>query len=232
MLKFTIKSNLLYKHLTSAKYFAEKLKIRKDYYQILGISKTATEEEIKTAYRALAKRFHPDVNIGEEKHEPNVEKFRDIAEAYAVLSNKTMRLDYDMRLKQYPDMIYNAEKMKNMEENKPERDLAGNKVKPSPLKGSYAEYRLEKLKEWRKKFDVDNHGFYKGGVPRRNGGATRGNAWAPPGVFHSPFYHNEEVHDNPHARPHVAMKEAQDHRRFMNGIDYIFIVYTFFSLQK
>lgn len=53
--------------------------------------------------------------------------------------------------------------MKNMDESRKNRDDTGNEIKPGPLKGSYAEYRMEKLKEWRKKFNVDDHGFYKGG---------------------------------------------------------------------
>jgi len=196
--------------------FAEKAKVRKDYYQILGIPKSATEEEIKTAYRSLAKRFHPDVNVGAEKHEPNVEKFRDIAEAYAVLSNKTLRLDYDTRMRNFPEIIYNAEKVKKMKETEMNRDATANQVKPGPMKGSYAEYRLEKLKEWRKQFNVDDLGFYKGGVPNKNQGSIRGTAEAPPGVYHNPWYHNESVHDNPHARPHVSLKESQEHKIFMN----------------
>jgi DnaJ-class molecular chaperone len=86
-------------------------KVRKDYYQVLGLPRTASDEEIKTAYRNLAKKYHPDVHIGKTvEHEPNIEKFRDIAEAYAVLSNKTMRLDYDMRNREFPDSVFNAEK--------------------------------------------------------------------------------------------------------------------------
>ncbi len=53
--------------------------------------------------------------------------------------------------------------MKNMEESQKKRDNLGNPIIPGPLKGSYAEYRLEKLKEIRKKFNVDEHGFFKGG---------------------------------------------------------------------
>lgn len=100
----------------NSKHFSDKIsiKLRKDYYQILGIPKTSTEEEIKTAYRNLAKKYHPDVNISKDTYEPNVEKFRDVAEAYAVLSNRTLRLDYDTRMKNYPEMVYNAEKYLNI----------------------------------------------------------------------------------------------------------------------
>ena len=50
-----------------------------------------------------------------------------------------------------------------MKENQAERDKSGNSVKPKPLKGTYGDLRLDKLKEWRKTFNVDDNGFYKGG---------------------------------------------------------------------
>ena len=91
--------------------FSEKLKIRKDYYEILGIPKNATELQIKTAYRNLAKKYHPDVNIsGSETHAPNTQKFREIAEAHAVLSNKTMKIDYDTRMRNFPDSDLSLDK--------------------------------------------------------------------------------------------------------------------------
>jgi preprotein translocase subunit Sec63 len=95
----------------SAFNFSEKMKIRKDYYEILGIPKTASEDQIKQAYRNLAKKYHPDVNIGgAEKYEPSSQKFREIAEAYAVLSNKTMKIDYDTRLRNFPDSDLSLDK--------------------------------------------------------------------------------------------------------------------------
>lgn len=74
-----------------------------------------------------------------------------------------MKLDYDMRMKNFPDSIYNAEKMKNMQENQQKRDQTGHIMRPAPIKGSYADHKLKNLKEWRKKFNVDDHGLYKGG---------------------------------------------------------------------
>jgi curved DNA-binding protein len=64
----------------------------KDYYKVLGVSKNATVEEIKAAYKELAKKYHPDKNKQDPKAE---EKFKEINEAYQVLSDKEKRAKYD-----------------------------------------------------------------------------------------------------------------------------------------
>ena len=61
----------------------------KNYYEILGIPKTASEEEVKTAFRKLAHKYHPDKKGGDEK------KFKELSEAYSVLSDKKKRAEYD-----------------------------------------------------------------------------------------------------------------------------------------
>ena len=64
----------------------------RDYYQTLGVKKSATQDEIKKAYRKLARKYHPDVN----PDDPNAEeKFKDINEAYQVLSDKEKRQKFD-----------------------------------------------------------------------------------------------------------------------------------------
>ncbi len=65
------------------------LYMKKDYYDILGVSKTASEEEIKKAYRAMAHKHHPDKTGGD------AEKFKEVNEAYQVLSSKEKRQQYD-----------------------------------------------------------------------------------------------------------------------------------------
>jgi molecular chaperone DnaJ len=67
----------------------------KDYYAILGVSREATQEEIKRAYRQLALKYHPDRNPGDKAAE---ERFKEINEAYAVLSDPERRARYDRGL--------------------------------------------------------------------------------------------------------------------------------------
>jgi len=62
----------------------------KDYYQILGVERNASEEDIKKAFRKLAQKYHPDKKGGNEA------KFKEVSEAYAVLSDKNRRAQYDM----------------------------------------------------------------------------------------------------------------------------------------
>ena len=65
---------------------------KRDYYEVLGVSKDADEDTLKKAYRKLAKQYHPDMNPGDKEAE---KKFKEASEAYAVLSDAEKRRQYD-----------------------------------------------------------------------------------------------------------------------------------------
>ena len=65
---------------------------KRDYYEVLGVSKGASDTEIKKAYRQLAKKYHPDVNPGDKNAEA---KFKEVNEAYEVLSDADKKAKYD-----------------------------------------------------------------------------------------------------------------------------------------
>ena len=68
----------------------------KDFYKVLGVSEKADGDEIKKAYRKLAKKYHPDANQGDDKA---AERFKEVGEAYSVLSDPKKRKQYDQMRK-------------------------------------------------------------------------------------------------------------------------------------
>ena len=70
--------------------------MKEDYYKILGVSKGASQGEIKKAYRKMAIKYHPDKNPDDKAAE---DKFKDAAEAYEVLSNSDKKAKYDQNYK-------------------------------------------------------------------------------------------------------------------------------------
>src|SRR5829696_10535452 len=64
----------------------------RDYYEVLGVARDATEDQVKKAYRKLARQYHPDRNPGDKSAEA---KFKEVQEAYDVLSDKNKRAQYD-----------------------------------------------------------------------------------------------------------------------------------------
>ncbi len=88
------------------------------YYDILGVKPGATEQEIKQAYRRLARQYHPDVNPGDKSAEA---KFKKINEAYEVLSNKEKRQKYD----QYGDQWQYADRFAQAEQQGYRTDMGG-----------------------------------------------------------------------------------------------------------
>lgn len=70
--------------------------MEKDYYKILGVNESSSADEIKKAFRGLAKKYHPDTNNGNEEA---AKKFQEINEAYSVLSDETKKSKYDTERK-------------------------------------------------------------------------------------------------------------------------------------
>ena len=114
----------------------------RDYYEVLGVSRNAEIEEIKRAYRRLAKRYHPDVSrlAGSE------ERFKELNEAYQVLSNATSRVRYDQvgrdnnRAKESSDKAERNHSAKRSADYE-QQTSAEDKHDSDPKKGSYSSGR-------------------------------------------------------------------------------------------
>lgn len=94
----------------------------KDYYKILDISINATKDEVKKAFRSLAKKYHPDRNVNDENA---LRKFQEVNEAYEVLSNEDSRREYDKKkssFEQSNNKETNSENNKSNSEKKKYQD--------------------------------------------------------------------------------------------------------------
>src|SRR5438445_12416160 len=69
--------------------------VKRDYYDVLGVDKNANDDELKKAFRRLARQYHPDTQTSEQEKKVAEEKFKEINEAYATLSDQDKRRRYD-----------------------------------------------------------------------------------------------------------------------------------------
>lgn len=214
-----MKSKLL--KINCNKYFSTKNpKLKKDYYSILGVNKNSSVDEIKKAYRALAKIYHPDVNVSSENSAQtkiNLHKFREIAEAYGVLSNSFTKHRYDMTLEADPSIVFNSNKVKNQKEANLERDKSGNNFINPITQSNYAEHKKSVLDEIRKEYNVDKFGNFKGGIPRRSSGSLRGNSEGVPGSPFDDFEFNEKNADSPLIKDNTNF-DSLNHKYFNNEL--------------
>ena len=128
----------------------------KDYYKTLGISHNASQEEIKSAFRKLAFKHHPDTNPGNEKQAG--EKFKEINEAYAVVSDRDKRQQYDLALKGQFDGINYDTRYKDFQYSQQDIfwDIFNNRTMFDELSRMFAQAGL--------RFDQDflNRTFFEG----------------------------------------------------------------------
>jgi len=186
----------------------------KNYYSVLGLQNDATPEQIKEAYRAAVKKHHPDV-LGSEKPDSNL--FRDVMEAYSVLSVPQSRVSYDLQRRKNPDDFREVNEQEFNKENRPDlRNEAGNVGSINAPAGSYAAERLAELKSQREKYNANDIGYYRGGVPVKGKGTIRGTSLGRPGEFHQPSVHNhlENYHQDSKI---VTSEDAVKFKAYMNS---------------
>src|SRR2546430_270265 len=101
--------------------------MKPNYYDILGVKKTATQAEIKTAYRKLARKYHPDVN----KTPGAANKFKEISRANQILSNPLAKAEYDLSFNQrnYRKTNYSSNENKNYSNNYGNSSKTSNQTK-------------------------------------------------------------------------------------------------------
>lgn len=157
---------------------------KKDFYEILGVKKDATKEEIRKAYKKLALKWHPDKNP-ENKKEAE-EKFKEIAEAYSVLSDPDKRKEYDNR-----DSIPNFENFKFTNDDFDPFSMFNDFFKSDKDFGNFGNFRFK-----HDNFDINKHHsniinemeeFHKKFADMHLGGFNRG-------FSNNMFSHNFEDH--------------------------------------
>ena len=123
----------------------------------------------------MAKKHHPDVRASDsDDHKPDIEMFRDIVEAYKVLSVPESRATFDLARKKNPQVFDFDKELREDQGLMSGRDKRGIIPKMKPKSGSYAEQRIAQLKQEREKYNANDLGYYRGGVPREHRGALRG----------------------------------------------------------
>ena len=178
----------------------------------MGVDSKATPEQVKEAYREAVKRHHPDL-AGSESADS--QKFRDVMEAYGVLSVRESRVNYDLLRRKNPEKFSEMSSQdfdRNYDMSK--RDARG-EVRTAPAPGSYAERRMQELAEQRKQYNVNHLGYYKGGVPQKGRGIIRGSALDAPGAFHDPKVHNRLNFHHPDAKI-INSEDAVKFKAWMN----------------
>lgn len=127
----------------------------KDYYQILGVNPHATQKEIKSAYRTLARKYHPDVNPGNKMSEI---KFKEIGEAYSVLTDENKRKQYDL-LKGVKRTAPNQ--TNNTQQAKKQANSAYSEQKSTKESNSRSENQFDDKKSFNNVFSDILNGIFK-----------------------------------------------------------------------
>lgn len=117
----------------------------KNYYHILGVEKTASAEEIKTAFRKLSKKFHPDVNAGDQFF---ADRFKDIQEAYDTLTDEDKREEYDKKLYSFFNRGFDREFLEGLKRRQEEKRRTEELKRKEEEKLREEQFRREAEEAW------------------------------------------------------------------------------------
>ena len=145
-------------------------KMTKDYYKILGVTQECTDQEIKSAYRKLARKWHPDVAGNTDEV---VKKFKEINEAYETLSDKSKRAEYDTINRYYNYSSKKTEKKENNEyTTSPNSKKTSKKSNTESNKNSGFNFNWEdflaKYKDYVNKYNESNKNYNKNSSAQKN----------------------------------------------------------------